>query len=161
MLDCISYTQTPGGQMLLVDASGQVNKNHHYDVLGVVAQSIPGVFEVKYKGAKVLIGCSLLLPVKGAKNTSLKMKVEKVDPLITPIGSWSAVCIGPEYKEFDLKNIEASCDTCGQSYQLEFIAYSDNLQQDALEAMKMQSWKATSDKQVCPSCPDETSSEKR
>jgi hypothetical protein len=152
MLDCISYTQTPGGQMLLIDDRGQVVKSQRYDVLGVVAQPKPSVFEVKYKGNQVSVGDSLLLPVKGAKNTSLKMKVEKVDPLITPIGSWSAVCIGPKYKEFDLKNIEASCDTCKQSYHLEFIAYSGDQQQDALNGMKMQGWDATLDSQVCPSC---------
>jgi hypothetical protein len=152
MLECISYTATPGGQMLVVKMDGQVQNAARYDVLGMVAQKTDGIFEVKYKGPKVSIGDYLLLPVKGAKNTSLKMRVEKVDPLITPLGSWSAVCQGPKYKEFDLKNIEANCDACGQDYQLEFIGFSGDHQADALSAMRMQGWNATLDKQVCPNC---------
>jgi hypothetical protein len=152
MLDCISYKQTPGGQMLVLDPSGEPVKSERYDVLGVVAQQQTGIFEVKFKGNKISTDSFLLLPVKGAKYTSLKMKVIKVDPLITPIGSWSAVCEGPKYKEFDLKNIEATCDVCNQSYSLEFIAYSNDQQADALNGMKMQGWDATLERQVCPSC---------
>jgi hypothetical protein len=152
MLDCISYKQTPGGQMLVLDPSGEPVKSERFDVLGVVAQQQTGIFEVKFKGNKISTDSFLLLPVKGAKYTSLKMKVIKVDPLITPIGSWSAVCEGPKYKEFDLKNIEATCDVCNQLYSLEFIAYSNDQQADALNGMKMQGWDATLERQVCPSC---------
>lgn len=152
MLNSISYTYTPGGKMLLLNGDGVEVKGSVYDVLGVVAQPEPGVFEVKWKGAKVEIGHMLLLPVKGAKNTSLKMLVEKVDPLITPVGSWSAVCQGPVEREFNLKNIEANCDTCGKDYKLEFVAYSNDDQKDALAALNMQGWRADAAAQICPNC---------
>lgn len=152
MLERIVYSYTPGGQMKVLDSTGQQLDFSSLSVLGVLAQDASGVFEVKWKGGKIEPGCSLLLPVKGSKQISLKMDVVKVDSLITPVGSWSAVCNGPKFKEFKLKNIEAKCDQCGSAYTLEFIAYSDDDQQDALAAMNLCGWQADSDKQYCPGC---------
>lgn len=152
MLDSISYTHTPGGQMLLIGEGDQVQNQVKYELLGVVAQEAAGVFEVKWKGPFVDLGSQVLLPVKGAKGISLKIQIEKVDALITPVGSWSAVCMGPKQREFDLKNIQANCDQCHQDFQLEFIAFSGDDQSDALSAMSLQGWGANMDKQVCPGC---------
>lgn len=152
MLDSISYTHTPGGQMLLIGADGQVQFEQTYELLGVVAQESVGVFEVKWKGPCIDPDSQILLPVKGAKRVSLKMQVEKVDALITPVGSWSAVCMGPKQREFDLKNIQANCDQCHKDFQLEFIAFSGDDQSDALDAMNLQGWHANMDQQICPDC---------
>mgnify|MGYP007055197991 FL=1 len=152
MLDCISYTHTPGGQLFVLKNGITLESGSAFEVLGVVAQPKQGVFEVKWKGPKVSLGDVLLLPVKGALKTSLKMTVGKVDPLITPLSAWSAVCAGPLEREFILKNIDANCDECKKDYKLEFIAYSADDQKDALDAMNMQGWDASVDRQVCPTC---------
>jgi hypothetical protein len=55
-------------------------------------------------------------------------------------------------REFTLKKIDANCDACSKDFKLEFIAYSANDQKDALDAMSMQGWSATLEKQVCPDC---------
>jgi hypothetical protein len=152
MLDCISYTHTPGGQLFVLKNGITLESGSAFEVLGVGAQPKLGVFEVKWKGPKVSLGDVLLLPVKGALKTSLKMTVGKVDPLITPLSAWSAVCAGPLEREFILKNIDANCDECKKDYKLEFIAYSADDQKDALDAMNMQGWDASVDRQVCPTC---------
>ena len=147
MIDYILYQYTPGGQFALLDEPQQSDA----ELLGVVAQE-GGVFEVKAKGERPDTSDYLLLPVKGSKQISLKMRVIEVQSLITPLGAWSARCEGPEQKEFNLKNIEACCDQCGADSQLEFIGFSGDDQSDALAAMKLAGWDATLERQVCPVC---------
>ena len=152
MLDCITYTHTPGGKMSVLRMGDNVSTSASYDVLGVMAQKEQGVFEVKWKGPVVQVGDVLLLPVKGSTQISLRMQVKKVEPLITPSDAWSAECLGPEVREFELKNMNACCDACSKEYQLEFIAFRADDQADAIAAMTMRGWNANADKQICPSC---------
>ena len=147
MLDYILYQYTPGGQFALLEKPLSDNA----ELLGVVA-SEGGVFEVKGKGGKPAVSDYLLLPVKGSKQISLKMRVEDVQPLITPLGAWSARCEGPKQKEFNLKNIEACCDQCATQSELEFIAFSGDDRSDALAAMNLAGWEATLERQICPAC---------
>lgn len=147
MLDYILYQYTPGGQVAYLGESKEANG----ELLGVVAKG-EGVFEIKAKGHKPSEHDTLLVPIKGSRQMSLKMVVQAVEPLITPVGAWSARCLGPSQREFSLKNIDACCDQCGEDSQLEFIAFSGNDQNDALAAMNLAGWNATFEKQVCPKC---------
>jgi hypothetical protein len=147
MLDHILYQYTPGGQVAFLKEPKEAN----VELLGVVAKG-EGVFEIKAKGDKPFEQDTLLVPIKGSKQMSLKMVVQTVEPLITPVGAWSARCLGPSQREFSLKNIDACCDQCGEDSQLEFIAFSGNDQNDALAAMNLAGWNATFEKQVCPKC---------
>lgn len=147
MLDYILYQYTPGGQFSLLNKP----LSSDTELLGVVAGE-HGIFEIKAKGDKPKISDYLLLPVKGSKQISLKMRVLDVQPLITPLGAWSARCEGPAQKEFNLKNIEACCDQCAAESQLEFIEFSGDDQSDALAAMNLAGWDASLERQVCPSC---------
>ena len=147
MLDYILYQYTPGGQFALLGKPLSANT----ELLGVVV-SEGGIFEIKAKGDKPEVSDYLLLPVKGSKQISLKMRVTDVQPLITPLGAWSARCEGPAQKEFNLKNIEACCDQCAAESGLEFIGFSGDDQSDALAGMNLAGWNASLEKQVCPVC---------
>jgi len=151
MLEHILYRYTPGGQVAYLESKEGSAAGSNTELLGVVAKG-EGVFEIKAKGDKPVPNTVLLLPVKGSKQLSLKMVVQEVEPLITPIGAWSARCAGPNQREFSLKNIDACCDQCGEESQLEFIAYSGDDQNDALAALNLAGWSATFEKQVCPKC---------
>lgn len=152
MLDNIAYTYTPGGQMNVLRKGDTVANTGNYDVLGVSAKDEIGRFEVKWKGLEVNVDDVLLLPIKGSKQISLKMRVLSITALINPQGAWSAECTGPAMKEFDLKNMKACCDACNKKYDLEFIAFRADDQQDAIDAMLMRGWQATPEKQICPDC---------
>ena len=147
MLDYILYQYTPGGQFSYGETGSQVNG----ELLGVVAKE-QGIFEVKGKGERPVLGSHLLLPVKGSKQLSLKMAVKEVSPLITPVGAWSATCNGPKQREFNLKNIQACCDECKENSELEFISFSGDDQADAVAALNLAGWDATVERQICPKC---------
>lgn len=146
MLEYFIYKQTPAGQV----CNGSQG-NLHSELLGVSSFSL-GVFEVKAKGGQPMVGDRILLPVKGSKQLSMMLQVESAEPLITPLGGWSAKCEGPAQAEFNVKFANINCDNCHQAYELEFIDYSGDTQSDAIAGMNKQGWQANSDKQICPEC---------
>lgn len=150
MLDYILYERIPGGQVKNLAGSSD-HAGEYSELLGVIGDH-KGIFEVKAKGNKPAIGSHLLLPIKGSKQMCLRLPVQKVEPLITPLGGWSATCDGPEYREFLIKTMEINCDQCGTDYKLEFVAFSGDDNADALAAMSKQGWSATIEKQICPKC---------
>ncbi|NVK38545.1 MAG: hypothetical protein HWE18_11530 [Gammaproteobacteria bacterium] len=110
-----------------------------------------GVFEVKGKGAQPASGASLLLPIKGSKQMSLILPVMSVEPLITPLGAWSARCKGPNQAQFDVRSADIVCDECSTHYEMEFVVVGD-VQLAAIEAMNHQGWQASLEQQICPNC---------
>ncbi len=148
MLEYFIYKQTTAGKVCNVSQA-----NITADLLGVSSFSL-GVFEVKAKGPIAKEGDVLLLPVKGSKQLSMQLKVDTVEPLITPIGSWSAKCEGPAQAQFNVRFANITCDFCRQSYELEFIDFSGDTQVDAIAGMNKQGWQATLEQQVCPKCTD-------
>jgi len=90
--------------------------------------------------------------LKGAKQISLKVDVESVEPLITPLGGWSARCNGPEFAQFDIKHVQITCDGCGEKTELEFVDANGDTQNNALKAMVLSGWHATARQQICPNC---------
>lgn len=146
MLEYFRYQQTPAGR---VTNDRLTNKSS--DLLGVMSFTL-GEFEIKAKGEQPSIGDTLLLPVKGSKQLSLQLKVLDVEPLITPIGGWSAKCAGPAQAQFNVKFADITCDACREITTLEFIDFSGDTQADAIAGMNKQGWDACVDKQICPSC---------
>jgi len=148
MIAYICYEKTPAGKIQLLNSQGH----------GVLADTLAvkagpnGSYEVQGKGGLPEVCQHLLLPVKGSMNTSLKLQVLAVETLINPSGAWKASCQGPDVKEFSLRRLDVSCDECHVASQLEFVEYSQHLQEDAVAALQMQGWLASSQKQICPSC---------
>lgn len=145
MLDYILYKNTPAGRVVIQDDGVT-----ECELLGVSSFEL-GVFDVKGKGEQPSLGASLLLPVKGAKQLSLRLAVVAVEPLITPLGGWSARCKGPEQAQFDVRSADITCDQCGTKHHLEFVTTVD-VQQDAVAAMNHQGWRASLHEQICPDC---------
>jgi len=92
------------------------------------------------------------LPLKGAKQLSMAVTVEHVEPLITPLGGWSAACSGPNHAQFDIKNAQITCDQCHQVTDLEFVDFDGNTQENALAGMQAAGWQASAETQICPKC---------
>ncbi len=148
MIAYICYEKTPAGKIQLLNQQGH---GELVDTLAVKA-GLNGLYEVQGRGALPEVCQSILLPVKGSMNTSLKLEVLKVESLINPQGAWKTSCQGPDVEEFSLRRLDVSCDECHVASQLEFVEYSQQQQDDAVAAMQMQGWQANSRKQVCPSC---------
>jgi hypothetical protein len=148
MITYICYEKTPAGKIQLMD---QEHKTKLANTLAVNAQG-NGIYDVQGEGGFPEKGQFLLLPVKGALSTSLKLLVLSVEPLITPAGAWQARCQGPDVNEFSLRRLDVCCDRCHVSSQMEFVQFSDDQRQDAIEAMSGQGWQANIHEQVCPSC---------
>ena len=156
MLHSIQYQYTPGGRIAAFagDPNGLSIRNESYsaELLGVSAQSEQGFFQVKGKGLIPNVSQILLLPVKGSKQLSLKMEVQSVESLITPENAWSALCIGPDFQEFNLRSVDACCDSCNEKSLLEFIAFSGDDNKDAVSGMSLAGWQASLERQMCPKC---------
>jgi len=148
MITYISYEKTPAGKIQLMD---QEHKTELASTLAVNAQG-GGIYDVQGEGGFPQKGQSLLLPVKGALHTSLKLAVLSVEALITPAGSWQAKCQGPDVAEFSLRRLDVCCDRCHVSSQMEFVQFTDDQREDALKAMAGQGWQASIQEQICPDC---------
>ncbi|GAA6133440.1 hypothetical protein NBRC116188_02290 [Oceaniserpentilla sp. 4NH20-0058] len=145
MIDYFIYTKTPAGKVRLNQDESLL------PLLGVTSQ-IPGEFEIKAKGQKPQLKSYLELPLKGAQQMSMRVKVLEVNALITPIDGWSALCEGPSQSQFDIKVANITCDCCSEVTQLEFIDFGLDTQADALVGMIKSHWLASAEAQICPSC---------
>lgn len=146
MLDYFIYRKTQPGKVIFGKQA-----SIEADLLGVTSVT-PGEFHVKAKGLQPEIGGDLYLPLKGAKQISLRLEVQVVEPLITPVGAWSAKCLGPHQAQFDIKTAEVTCDHCGKQEVIEFIDFGNHTQANALAGMNKAGWLANEDEQICPSC---------
>ncbi len=152
MLDYISYQKVPAAKVML---ELSVTKTVMADILGVSARQTGAAnirYEVKGQGPLPELSTILLLPIKGAKSLCLKLPIQSVEILISPAQAWLAVCSGPAATEFNLRLAKISCDQCHNTFDLEFVEFSENTQQDALACMELSGWQATAQKQICPDC---------
>ncbi len=148
MIEYICYEKTPAGKI-------QIKNRHEQTVLVdtlAVSSLISGRYQVQATGEAPQLNESILLPIKGAQSTSLKLQVLEVISLITPQNAWQAVCQGPNVPQFNLRGLDVSCDKCLKASQLEFVELTDDKNEDALQALNMQGWQADYERQVCPSC---------
>jgi hypothetical protein len=148
MFEFISYQNTPAGK---IRVESEVAGDALVDTLAVVAGE-SGLYEVQAQGVKPVIESCLYLPVKGARNVSLKLQVLSVTDLISPSGAWKGRCQGPIVKEFNLRCLDMSCDECSEISQVEFVEYSGSIEKDAVQALNQQGWLASLERQVCPAC---------
>lgn len=148
MIEYICYKKVPAGKIQLKVEQPQPVL---VDTLGVSSLE-DGCYQVQAVGGQPEVGEAILLPIKGALNTSLKLEILQLKQLITPVNAWQAICQGPNVAEFNLRGLDVSCDECHKASQLEFVEFSAHRNEDALKALSMQGWQADSTRQVCPSC---------
>ncbi|KTC39522.1 hypothetical protein AO269_06585, partial [Pseudomonas putida] len=74
---------------------------------------MPGRYQVTGNGGSIHNGDTLLVTLKGSKDLSMRLVVEKVRHLINPPGQWVAVATGPVFGELAIHQWKVNCDSCG------------------------------------------------
>ncbi|MDT4853562.1 hypothetical protein FQZ97_878330 [compost metagenome] len=101
-------------------------------------------------------GDSLLVTLKGSRELSMRLEVEKVRHLINPPGQWVAVAKGPVFGELAIFNWQVNCDGCAAQLDFEFAvdaALGKKAQAPAAEArIKQLGWRSQNGQHLCPKC---------
>ena len=66
---------------------------------------VPGRYQVTGNGGSIRNNDVLVVTLKGARDLSMRLTVEKVRHLINPIGQWVAVARGPVFGELAILNV--------------------------------------------------------
>ncbi|MBA1272574.1 hypothetical protein [Stutzerimonas azotifigens] len=117
----------------------------------------PGRYQVTGTGGSILAGDTLLVTLKGSRELSQRLTVEKVRHLINPPGQWLAVADGPVFRELAILNWQVDCDSCGKRLDFEFAvdaALGEAARKPAAEARIAElGWSSTaSGKHLCGKC---------
>ena len=80
----------------------------------------PGRYRVTGNGGSIRSGDVLIVTLKGSRDLSQRLTVEKVRHLINPPGQWMAVASGPVFHELEILNWQVACDSCGKRLDFEF-----------------------------------------
>ncbi len=116
----------------------------------------PGRYQVTGNGGAIQAGDTLLVTLKGSRDLSMSLTVEKVRHLINPPGQWMAVASGPVFRELAILNWQVACDSCDKSIELEFAAdasLGEKAYPAAAEARLQElGWTSQRGKHFCPSC---------
>ena len=80
----------------------------------------PGRYQVTGNGGSIHNDDSLLVTLKGSKDLSMRLTVEKVRHLINPPGQWVAVARGPVFGELAIHQWKVNCDSCQTQLDFEF-----------------------------------------
>ena len=64
----------------------------------------PGRYQVTGNGGSIRSGDVLIVTLKGSRDLSQRLTVEKVRHLINPPGQWMAVASGPVFHELEILN---------------------------------------------------------
>ena len=100
----------------------------------------PGRYQVTGNGGSIQNGDSLQVTLKGSRDLSMRLQVEKVRHLINPRGQWVAVATGPAF------DVEFAVDA----------ALGKKAQAPAAEARIAElGWRGTSGQHTCPRCQKE------
>ena len=73
-----------------------------------------GRYQVTGNGGSIRSGDVLIVTLKGSRDLSQRLTVEKVRHLINPPGQWMAVASGPVFHELEILNWQVACDSCGK-----------------------------------------------
>lgn len=118
-----------------------------------------GRYQVTGNGGSIHNGDTLQVTLKGSRDLSMRLKVEKVRHLITPPGQWVAVAKGPAFKELAIHNWQVTCDSCGKQLDFEFAvdtALGKQAEAGAAEARISElGWLRRDAKHLCPKCQKE------
>ncbi|AOE87057.1 hypothetical protein [Pseudomonas sp. TCU-HL1] len=119
----------------------------------------PGLYQVTGTGGSIQTGDTLLVTLKGSRDLSMRLTVDKVRHLINPPGQWLAVAKGPVFKELSIHNWQVDCDACGKHLDFEFAVdggLGKQAQTPAAEARIAElGWRNHAGKHFCPNCRQE------
>ncbi|WP_271408868.1 hypothetical protein [Pseudomonas sp. Q1-7] len=119
----------------------------------------PGLYQVTGTGGSIQGGDTLLVTLKGSRDLSMRLTVDKVRHLINPPGQWLAVAKGPVFKELSIHNWQVDCDACGKRLDFEFAvdgSLGKQAQAPAAETRIAElGWRSQAGKHYCPNCRQE------
>lgn len=116
----------------------------------------PGRYQVTGNGGAIQAGDTLLVTLKGSRDLSMSLAVEKVRHLINPPGQWLAVASGPVFRELAIHNWQVDCDVCGKRIDLEFAVDASLGKQAQPVAAELRlaelGWSNHEGRHWCPNC---------
>lgn len=116
----------------------------------------PGRYQVTGVGGSVKDGDTLLVTLRGSRELSMRLEVEKVRHLINPPGQWLAVAKGPAFKELSILQWKVDCDACGKRLDFEFavdVSLGKPAETPAAEARIAElGWTKRDGRHLCPTC---------
>ncbi|MCO7553739.1 hypothetical protein [Metapseudomonas otitidis] len=116
----------------------------------------PGRYQVTGVGGSVKDGDTLLVTLRGSRELSMRLEVEKVRHLINPPGQWLAVAKGPAFKELSILQWKVDCDACGKRLDFEFAvdaSLGKPAETPAAEARIAElGWTKRDGRHLCPTC---------
>ncbi|MHB1372080.1 MAG: hypothetical protein ACYCW7_18045 [Pseudomonadaceae bacterium] len=116
----------------------------------------PGRYQVTGNGGSIRSGDVLIVTLKGSRDLSQRLTVDKVRHLISPPGQWVAVCRGPVFRELAILNWQVDCDGCGKRLDFEFAvdaALGESARAPAAQARIIElGWRERDGSHFCPHC---------
>lgn len=116
----------------------------------------PGRYQVTGNGGSIRSGDVLIVTLKGSRELSQRLTVDKVRHLISPPGQWVAVCHGPVFRELAILNWQVNCDGCGKQLDFEFAvdaALGESARTAAAQARIAElGWRERDGGHFCPNC---------
>ena len=116
----------------------------------------PGLYQVTGNGGSIQAGDVLIVTLKGSKDLSMRLSVDKVRHLINPRGQWVAVTKGPVFGELAIHEWQVNCDACAKELKFEFAVdakLGTKAQKPAATARIAElGWSTEGSKHVCPQC---------
>lgn len=117
---------------------------------------VPGRYQVTGTGGSIRPGDTLLVTLKGSRELSQRLTVDKIRYLINPPGHWVAVASGPVFRELQIRRWQVACDACGKALDFEFAvdaAGGPDAQAQAAEARIAElGWNSRDSRHLCPAC---------
>ncbi|KGK81324.1 hypothetical protein DP64_16980 [Stutzerimonas degradans] len=116
----------------------------------------PGRYQVTGNGGSIRTGDVLIVTLKGSRDLSQRLTVDKVRHLISPPGQWVAVCRGPVFHELAILNWQVDCDGCGKRLDFEFAvdaALGESARAPAAQARIVElGWRERDGGHFCSNC---------
>ena len=116
----------------------------------------PGLYQVTGNGGSIQTSDVLIVTLKGSKDLSMRLTVDKVRHLINPRGQWVAVTKGPVFGELAIHEWQVNCDVCAKELKFEFAVdakLGTKAQKPAATARIAElGWSTEGSKHVCPQC---------
>lgn len=116
----------------------------------------PGRYQVTGNGGSIKSNDTLVVSLKGSRDLSMRLHVDKVRHLINPPGQWVAVAHGPAFTELSIFNWQVACDSCGKQLDFEFAvdsALGKKAQAPAADARIAElGWCKQEGRHLCPTC---------